>query len=105
MLDDLMSKLEDAQLQMEKTKKELDSLLVETEVEGGLVKVKANGNNKIVNLEISDELIKDADKESIEDLVILAINRAIEKAEKLSEDQLAGTAQGIMPDIGSMFGQ
>ncbi len=105
MLDDLMSKLEDAQLQMEKTKKELDSLFVETEVEGGLVKVKANGNNKIVNLEISDELIKDADKESIEDLVILAINRAIEKAEKLSEDQLAGTAQGIMPDIGSMFGQ
>ena len=43
------------------------------------------------------------DKESVEDLIIVAINRALEKAEKISEIEMKGVANNVMPDIQNMF--
>lgn len=105
MLNDLMGKLQEAQHQMEESKKKLNDVFVEDEVEGGLVKVKANGNRKITNISIDKELIEDGDVEAVEDLVLTAVNKAIEKADKLNESEMAGMASTMMPDITNMFGE
>ena len=99
MFGDLMNKLKDAQQAMEQSKKQLDNVLVDADVENGKVKVTANGNRKITNLSIDDELIASGDRETIEDLVMLAINRALEKAEKLSESEMQRTAMDFMPNL------
>lgn len=104
MIDDLMGKMEEAQRQMEDAKKRLDSVFVDAEAEGGLVKVRMNGNKKLTEITIADDLMDDNDKEAIEDLVIIAVNRAVDQAEKLSESELGNVAQGFMPDINSLFG-
>ena len=103
MFGDLMGKLQEAQAQMQESKKRLDSVFIDEEVEGGLVKVTITGNRKIKNLTISQELIDDGDKEAVEDLVLTVLNRALEKAEKMHETEMGGIAQGMMPGLTDMF--
>jgi len=104
MLNDLMGKLQEAQQQMVESKKRLNSVFVEAEVENGLVKVKANGNRKITQLSINKELLQNGDIEELEDLIITAVNKAIEKADKLNEGEMSGMAANMMPNLANLFG-
>ncbi|MCF6367136.1 MAG: YbaB/EbfC family nucleoid-associated protein [Bacteroidales bacterium] len=98
MFDNLMSQMQE---QANEIKKKLDETVVEADAENGLVKVKATGNKKILSIDISNEIIND--KEAIEDLVIVAVNKAIEKAEEIAEKETGGMAQGILPDLENLF--
>ena len=99
MFDNLMSQMQE---QANEIKKKLEETIVEAEAEGGLVKVKATGNKKILSIEISYDIIND--KEAIEDLVIVAVNKAIEKAEEIASNETGNMAQGLLPDLGNLFG-
>ena len=102
MLGDFMGKMQEAQQQMEETKKRLDGVYVDAEVENGLVKVTANANMKLSNISIADELLNN--KEDLEDLVILAVNKVMEKAKEVQEFEMSKVAQGMLPDLGGLFG-
>jgi hypothetical protein len=100
MFGDMMGKLQEMQQQTEKIKKRLDTISVEGEAENGLIKVIATANKKITSITIADSLMADGDKEQIEDLMIVAINKAIEKAENVSNAEMAGAAKGMLPGMG-----
>ena len=96
-----MGKMQEAQQQMEETKKRLESVFVDAEVENGLVKATASANMKLTNISISEELL--SDKEALEDLVITAVNKVMEKAREVQEVEMAKVAQGMLPNIGGLF--
>jgi len=98
MLDKLMSQM---QSQTEEVKKKLNSIIIEKEAENGLIKVKANANKKILSIEINDKIAND--KDTIEDLIIVAVNKAIEEAEIISEKEMGNIAQGLMPNLGGLL--
>jgi len=100
MFDKLMSQMQE---QAEEIKKKLDNTVVEAEAENGLIKVKATGNKKILSVEISDDIIND--KETLEDLLIVAINKTLEKAEEVSQKETGAMAKDMLPGgFGNMFG-
>jgi len=100
MFDKLMSQMQE---QAEEIKKKLDNTVVEAEAENGLIKVKATGNKKILSVEISDDIIND--KEALEDLLIVAINKTLEKAEEVSQKETGAMAKDMLPGgFGNMFG-
>jgi DNA-binding YbaB/EbfC family protein len=99
MFGDMMGKLQEMKSKTEEVKKRLDTISVESDAENGLIKVVCTANRKITSITINEELMVNGDKEQIEDLTILAINRALEKAEKVAETEMAGVARGIMPGM------
>ncbi len=100
MFDKLMSQMQE---QANEIKKKLDETIVEAEVENASVKVKATANKKILSVEISNEIAND--KEAVEDLVVLAINKVLEKAEEISQKETGAMAKDMLPgDFGNMFG-
>ena len=101
---DMMGKLQEMKQQMDEIKTRLDTITVEGESGGGAVRVTVTGNRKIKNVEISDAL-RSADKEELEDMLIMALNDGLEKAEKVNEAEMQGAASGMMPGLGSMFGK
>tara|TARA_R110000868_G_scaffold269842_4_gene529249 strand:+ start:1309 stop:1521 length:213 start_codon:yes stop_codon:yes gene_type:complete len=70
---------------------------VSADAENGLVKVVSNGNRKITSIEISPEIMND--REQVEELTLIAVNRALEKAEKVAESEMQGIAKGILPGL------
>jgi nucleoid-associated protein EbfC len=100
MFDKLMSQMQE---QASEIKKKLDETFVEAVAENGLVKVKATANKKIVSVEINDAIVND--KEMIEDLVITAVNKALEKAEEIAQKETGNMAKDLLPgNFGNMFG-
>ncbi|WP_303317743.1 YbaB/EbfC family nucleoid-associated protein [Flavivirga abyssicola] len=96
----MMGKLKEAQKKIEETKKRLDSVLVDETSSDNKLKVTLTANRTIKSVEIDDELLKD--KEQLEDYLILTLNKAIEKATKINEAELAATAKEGMPNIPGM---
>ncbi|MFZ6051531.1 YbaB/EbfC family nucleoid-associated protein [Halocola ammonii] len=95
MFQDALKKM---QAQVEESKKRLESVIVEGKSEG--VVVEMTGNRKVRDIKIDDELMDD--KDSLQDLLLVATNRALEEAEKVYEAEMASSAQNIMPNFPGM---
>jgi DNA-binding YbaB/EbfC family protein len=102
MLEDMMGKLGDMQQRMEEAKKKLDAILVNAEAGGGAVKVTITANKEIKNITISEELHK-GDREELEELLTVAMNRALAEAEKVHESEMRNTASGMLPGMEGLF--
>ena len=99
-LSGMMDKLKQAQQEVEKTKVRLDSVLVDETSADGKIKVTLNANRKIKSISIDDSLLTDA--EELEDYLIITLNKAIEKASKINENEMAVAAKSGMPNIPGM---
>ena len=96
----MMGKLKETQAKVEETKKRLDTVMVDEASADSLLKVTLTANRQIKTITIDDSLLKN--KEQLEDYIILTLNKAIEKATKVNETELAAVAKDGMPNIPGM---
>ena len=82
------------QQQMGKIEEELAAIEVEGQSGAGLVKVQMNGKMMVKRVAIDPSLLAD-DKDMLEDLVAAAVNDAVRKAEKISEEKRASVSAGM----------
>lgn len=92
--------MEKMQGQMEEIKTKLNNISVRGEVENGNIAVIANGNRLLNNIEINDDFYQTASKEQIEELILIAANRALEQAERVEKGEMSQAAMGILPGLG-----
>jgi DNA-binding YbaB/EbfC family protein len=90
---------EDMQKKLQKLDLELKERVVEAASGGGMVKVKVNGAEEIVDIKIEKDVINPDDKGMLEDLVLAAANEGIKKAKKLRETELAKITGMMMPGL------
>jgi DNA-binding YbaB/EbfC family protein len=93
----MMNKIKETQEKVEATKERLKTVLIDEQSSDGLLKVTVTATNEIKNVSIADELLED--KEQLEDYLVLTLNKAITKASKINEAELAAVAKDGMPDI------
>jgi len=96
----MMGKLKETQAKVEETKKRLDTVMVDEASTDGLLKVTLTANRQIKTITIDNSLLQD--KEQLEDYIILTLNKAIEKATRVNETELAAVAKDGMPNIPGM---
>ena len=90
---------QDMQSKLQKLDVELKERVVEAAAGGGMVKVKVNGGEEIVDIKIEKDVINPDDKGMLEDLVLAAVNEGIKKAKKLRETELAKITGMMMPGL------
>jgi len=101
----MFDKLMEAQQKAGEVKKRLDAISVAGVAEGGKITVTANANKVIQSIHIDSAFLADADKEEIEELLVVAINKALEQAENISQSEMAAMTKSMFGDLGGMFGQ
>lgn len=97
---DMFGKFSELQEKMKKAKGELANLEVEAEAGGGMVKVKANGQRKILSIDLDKDVIDPDDAEMMEDLIVAGVNKALEKAEEAAQERMQETYKDMMPGGG-----
>ena len=73
----LMKQAQEMQTKMAKVQEELGSIEVEGQSGGGMITALVNGKKELLSLRIEDEILEE-DKEMIEDLVVSAVNQALQ---------------------------
>lgn len=101
----MFDKLFAAQQKAEEAKKRLDTISVTGTVEGGKIIVTATANKVIQTVTIDEDFLKSADKEEFEELIALAVNKALEQAEKISEAEMQAATRDMMGGLGDFLGK
>jgi nucleoid-associated protein EbfC len=100
-LRNLMETWQRVQEQLTQAKDALGDKQVEAETGGGLVRCVANGRSEVLSITIEPSLMAGTDKKMIEDLLVGAVNLALERARQVAQDDLARVAGGLaMPPGG-----
>jgi DNA-binding YbaB/EbfC family protein len=83
------------QERMTKVQEDMKNTNVDASSGGGMVTATVNGNQELVSLKFKPEAVDPDDIEMLEDLVIAAVNQAIEKSKELSQEQMSQVTGGI----------
>jgi DNA-binding YbaB/EbfC family protein len=103
MFGNMVSKLKEAQDLMEETKIRMESIYINTEAENGMVKIILNANKKIKDISIDNSLMSISEKERLEELLAVALNKGMEKADKIFDEEMQGMSKGIFPGFPFLF--
>jgi len=91
----MMKQVQQMQTEMERIQTEAASETAEASAGGGMVTVKANGANEIVEISIKPEAIDPDDPQMLEDLVLAATNEALRAAERMMQAKMSGLMGGL----------
>ncbi len=91
----MLKQLQQLQDEMARAQEALAEKTVEVTMGGGVVKVVMNGHQKLVSLTIDPEAVDPEDVETLQDMILAAVNQASEKAEALANDSMKGVTGGL----------
>ena len=67
---------------------ELEEREYDVSAGGGVINVKINGKKEILSVNIDPDVIDPDDKETLEDLIVAAVNEAIKKVEAVTAEEM-----------------
>jgi len=94
-MNNLMKQAQKLQKQMEDMQKDLENKEFEASAGGGAVTVKVTGKKQIVDIQIKPEVVDPDDVEMLQDLVLLACNEALKKAEEETAGEMGKLTGGM----------
>ena len=94
-MNDLMKQAQQMQKRMLEIREELANRTVEATVGGGMVTAVVNGQQEIVSLHITPEVVDPDDTEMLEDLVVAAINEALQQSQELMSTEMSKLTGGL----------
>ena len=96
-LNDMMGKMMDMQRKMSEAQDTLAGKTVTAEAGGGMVKVTANGLQRITSIKIERDVVDPDDMELLEDLIIAGVNKALDEAANLAKGEMSRAAGSFLP--------
>jgi DNA-binding YbaB/EbfC family protein len=91
----MMQQLQKLQEQLQQTQEQLAQETVTATAGGGAVKITLTGDQRCTAVEIDPQLIQDGDVEMIQDLMLAAINAALDRSRELAAERLGPLAGGL----------
>ncbi|MBQ7574861.1 MAG: YbaB/EbfC family nucleoid-associated protein [Clostridia bacterium] len=94
-MSSVVKRAQQMQEQMEKAQAEIEAKEVTATSGGGMVTVVASGNKEIKSIKINPDVVDPDDVETLEDLVLVAVNDAIKQAEELMAEGMSAITGGL----------
>lgn len=92
-MNNMMKQLKKAQENMQKKQEEIEATILE--VDKDMVKVEITGKKEIKSITIDPEVVDPDDVEMLEDLIMVAVNEAIAKADDLMNSEMGKLTGGL----------
>ncbi len=102
-LGGIMKQAQELQERLGKVQEEAASRTVEATSGGGMVTAIVSGKIELVGLRIDPEVLKSADAEMLQDLIVAAVNQAIRNAQALMAEEMKKVTGGLnIPGLGGL---
>lgn len=98
----MMGKVKEMQARLKEAQDNLEKITATGEAGAGMVKVTVNGKKKVLTIDIDETILSSSEKILVQDLVVAAVNKAIEEADTKAKEELKKSTEGILPNIPGM---
>jgi DNA-binding YbaB/EbfC family protein len=94
-MNNIMKQAQKLQKQIEESKEQVESKTVEASAGGGAVTAVVSGKKQVIEIKINPDVVDPDDVEMLQDLVLAAINEALNKAEQMVNEEMAKVTGGF----------
>ncbi len=102
MMEELMKRAQEFASSMQDQQGELAQKTIDVSVGGDMVQMTFNGNQELVSVKLSPEVIDSNEPQVLEDLIRSAVNEGIEKSKKIIQEELGKKLGGLkIPGLNS----
>ena len=91
----MMQQIRQLQEEMARTQENLGDETVEVSVGGGVLQMVMTGNQRLLSVKIEPDILNADDVEMLQDLVVAAVNEAIERSQQLASDRMGALTGGL----------
>ena len=96
----MLKQAQKMQEDMAALQEDLDAREYDVKAGGGMVEVKINGKREILSVSIKPEIVDPDDIETMEDIIVAAVNEAIKRVDSTNEADMAKITSGFgMPGM------
>ncbi|MGK7394455.1 MAG: YbaB/EbfC family nucleoid-associated protein [Candidatus Cyclobacteriaceae bacterium M3_2C_046] len=95
----MLGKMKEVQAKLKEAQESLVNVTATGEAGAGMVKATVNGKKQVIQLDIDTDLIKPDDKEMMQDLIVAAVNIAIQEVDIKAKEHLKNSTEGLIPNI------
>jgi DNA-binding YbaB/EbfC family protein len=102
-MQEIMKKAKQMQEEILKLQEELKQKTVEASAGGGAITVVANGAKQIISVKINKDFIDINDIEMLQDLIVAAVNEALNRAQEMAEEETKKITGSIGMNLPGIF--
>ena len=95
----MLGKMKEVQAKINEAQENLTHIKVTGESGGGMVKATVNGKKQVIAIDIDNEIVNGDDKIMLQDLIVAAINKALEEADVKAKEEMKKHTEGLIPNI------
>ena len=95
----MMGKVKEMQTRLKEAQDNLEKIIAHGEAGAGMVKATVNGKKKLISIDIDPNILASSEKILVQDLVVAAVNKALDEAEVRAKEELKKSTEGILPNI------
>jgi len=106
-MNEIMQQAQQLQQRMGEAQAELAKQKITSTVGGGMVTAVVNGKNELLEIKIAKEVIDPDDSVMLQDLIVAAVNDAMQKARTAAQGEMGKLTGGLnlnIPGLSGMFG-
>jgi nucleoid-associated protein EbfC len=94
-MNNLLKQAQQMQQKMSTLQKELESRELDVSSGGGMIKIKINGKQEIIEIKINQECVDPSDVSTLEELVLTAVNQAVKESQDMVSNAMSKVTGGI----------
>lgn len=94
-MNGLLKQAQQMQQKMSTLQKELETREIETSSGGGMIKIKMNGKQEILEFKLDPECVDPSDVETLEELVMTAVNQAVKESQDMVSNAMSKVTGGM----------
>jgi len=91
----MMKQLQKMQAEMAKAQEELESETLDVTAGGGMVTIVITGHQRVQSITVKPEVVDPEDVDMLQDLLVAAVNQAIEQSQAMAAERLEGLTGGL----------
>lgn len=98
-MGDILKKAQELSQNMQSKQEELTKKTIEVSVGGEMIKMVFNGKQEAIGITIDPDAVNPQDIETLQDLILSAVNEGIRRSQKIAQDEMGKQLGGVLGGI------